>query len=150
LPRLVKKLTALKVVNASPGWYCDGDGLWLQVTATGARTWVFRYDVGGKRRHMGLGSVRQFSLAEARSRAAELRLRLRDGADPLAEKRNEQLARRTLEARRMTFDACARAYIKAHRACWRSAKHASPNIVCHCRDASSNCSKLSTDSGQGH
>lgn len=94
------------------------------MTAAGARTWVFRYDVHGKRRHMGLGSVRQFSLAEARTRAAELRLRLRDGGDPLAEKRNEQLARRTLEARRMTFDACAKAYIRAHRGSWRSAKHA--------------------------
>lgn len=125
MPKLVKKLSALRISSiAKPGWYCDGDHLWLQVTAAGSKTWVFRYDVGGKRRHMGLGSLRQISLADARTRAAELRLVLRGGGDPLAEKRNEQLARRSAEARRMTFDACASAYIKAHRASWRNEKHA--------------------------
>jgi len=123
--KVVNKLSALKVANIRDrGWYCDGNGLWLQVAKGLTKTWVFRYNVNGKRRHMGLGSLRQVSLADARVRARDLAQRLREGVDPLAERRDDQTARQSRDARRVTFDTCARAYIRAHRASWRNEKHA--------------------------
>lgn len=123
--RFLSKLTALKVAGlAEPGLYCDGGGLWLQVSPTRTKSWVFRYSVDGKRHHMGLGSLRDVSLAEARRLASEIGRRVRAGEDPLAERRAGQVALRATQSRRMTFNACARAFIKAHRASWRTDKHA--------------------------
>jgi len=51
----------------------DGGGLYLRVAAAGSRSWVFRFQLAGKRRDMGLGSYPEISLAEARSRATEHR-----------------------------------------------------------------------------
>lgn len=146
MPKLVRKLSALKVASLSePGWYCDGNCLWLQVTATGAKTWVYRYNLDGKRRHMGLGPLRQVSLADARMRAEELAQRIRAGSDPLAEERRKEAARRSLEARRMTFDACARAFIKAHRTSWRNEKHARQWEATLATYASPTCGQLPVD-----
>jgi hypothetical protein len=50
-----------------PGRYADGGGLYLQVSQSGTRAWLFRFMRNGVARHMGLGSVRDVSLAEARS-----------------------------------------------------------------------------------
>ena len=47
-----------------PGRHSDGGGLYLNVTASGARSWVFMWKVAGKRRGMGLGSLRDVSLAK--------------------------------------------------------------------------------------
>jgi integrase len=49
------KLTAKQCESLSAGKYNDGLGLWLHVSATGARKWVLRYTLDGKRREMGLG-----------------------------------------------------------------------------------------------
>lgn len=51
------KLTALAVKNAKPGRHCDGDGLYLLVKPTGAKSWVLRIQADGKRHDIGLGSV---------------------------------------------------------------------------------------------
>ena len=51
------KLTALRVAKAEPGLHADGDGLYLQVGASGARSWIYRYVVAGRQRYLGLGSV---------------------------------------------------------------------------------------------
>ena len=60
-------LTALKVTKQlPPGKYGDGKGLWLQVSKWGTKAWLFRYQFGGKARSMGLGSVGDISLADAR------------------------------------------------------------------------------------
>ena len=45
-----------------PGRYGDGRGLYLQVTPTGARSWLLRYERGGRERAMGLGPVKDFTL----------------------------------------------------------------------------------------
>jgi hypothetical protein len=37
--------------------HADGNGLYLAVTGKGAKSWIFRYQLGGKRREMGLGPV---------------------------------------------------------------------------------------------
>ena len=49
------KLTARRVETAQPGTYDDGRGLRLVVRPSGARSWILRYQLNGKRRDMGLG-----------------------------------------------------------------------------------------------
>jgi choline-sulfatase len=52
------KLTALGVRKMStPGRYADGNGLYLVVDSSGAKRWMQRLIVQGKRRDLGLGSV---------------------------------------------------------------------------------------------
>jgi integrase len=119
-----KKLTPLKVsAIKEPGMYGDGLGLWLQVSPTKTKSWVFRFMLNGKSREMGLGSIHTFSLAEAREKARECRQLLAEGVDPI-EARNAKRTQTKLDAAKvMTFDECAKAYIEAHRAGWSNAKH---------------------------
>jgi hypothetical protein len=51
--------------------YEDGGGLYLQVSAGGAKSWIFRFMPDGRAREMGLGPLHTIPLAEARKRAAE-------------------------------------------------------------------------------
>jgi hypothetical protein len=89
-----KALTAVQVRNINkPGRYADGNGLHLIVDPSGARRWVLRTVVHGRRRDIGLGGHRLVSLAEARARAAEYRKIARAGGDPLAEKYLEKWMR---------------------------------------------------------
>lgn len=80
------KLTALKVKNAPPGVHGDGAGLYLRVKPSGARSWVLRVQHRGKREDIGLGSLADLSLAEAREKAAHLRKVARQGKDARAER----------------------------------------------------------------
>jgi hypothetical protein len=47
-----------------------------------------------------------------------------EGIDPIDARREARLKARLDEAKAMTFRQCGEAYIKAHRAGWRNAKHA--------------------------
>ncbi|MGA3342807.1 MAG: integrase arm-type DNA-binding domain-containing protein [Methylocella sp.] len=119
-----KRLTALKVEKVKkPGLYCDGLGLYLQVRAGGAKSWIFRYRTNGKLRDMGLGSVNAVSLAQSREKAAACRSMRANGIDPIDAKRAERAKSRADATRAMTFEQCAAAYIDAHRAGWKNAKH---------------------------
>lgn len=106
-----------------PGMYADGGGLWLRVSGEAARSWVFRYAIRGKRHEMGLGSVITIDLAAARAKARTCRQLLLDGKDPLSERRGANAAHALKEAKRITFDQCAAAYIDAHRGTWKNPKH---------------------------
>ncbi len=123
--REVGRLTALKVTRATvPGMYPDGHGLYLQVTGAGAKSWIYRYSMGGRAREMGLGSLNAISLAEARVKASECRRLRHEGVDPV-EARKAARAQTALEAAKaLTFKSAATAYIASHRAGWRNAKHA--------------------------
>lgn len=70
-----------------PGKYFDGQGLFLRVAKNGARQWVQRITIRGKRTELGLGSPPAVSLAAARKLALENRGKAMLGGDPLAEKR---------------------------------------------------------------
>src|SRR3954452_8981954 len=84
-------LTARQVAKLTePGRYGDGGGLYLQVTPTGARSWLLRYERGGRERAMGLGPVKDFTLDDARERARKARRLLRDGIDPLDARNGER------------------------------------------------------------
>lgn len=126
MARLIEKLTPLAVRKlVTPGYYGDGAGLWLQVSVSGTKSWIFRFTLSGKQREMGLGSILTVSLAEARAKAKECRQLVQAGQDPLEVRRASQLLRDLERAKSMTFDQCAEAYISAHRAGWKNAKHAS-------------------------
>ena len=74
---------------------------------------------------MGLGPVDLISLAEARDKAFAARRQVYDGLDPIEAKRAASVALRLDQARALTFKDAAEKYIAAHRAGWKTAKHAS-------------------------
>lgn len=126
MAKTVEKLSPLAVSKMKePGYYGDGAGLWLQVSKSGSKSWIFRFTFGGKQREMGLGPVHTVNVGEARAKAKECRVLLLAGQDPLEVRKAEQLAGAAERAKLMTFDQCASAYIAAHRGGWKNAKHAS-------------------------
>jgi integrase len=122
------KLTALKVARINkPGRHADGGGLYLQCAAgadgTPRKSWIFRYEVGGRERWMGLGAYPDVSVAEARGKAADAR-RLRDqGMDPLEERKRQSAAQALHAAKSLTFGEAAAEYIQQHEGGWRNHKH---------------------------
>jgi integrase len=125
MARIVGKLSALKVArDLSPGMFADGAGLYLQVSGSGSKSWIYRFWLNGKAREMGLGSLSEVSLSDARVKAGECRRLRQEGVDPI-EARKICRAQAALEAAKtITFKAAAANYIASHRAGWRNAKHA--------------------------
>lgn len=119
-------LTALRVKNAKPGRHGDGDGLFLVVSDTGARKWVLRIQIRGKRRDIGLGSAKMVrrdgrlepftSLADAREEAQEMRRAFKRGEDPVSERRR---AREAIP----TFQDAAKMVHAEHAPGWKNDKH---------------------------
>jgi integrase len=118
------KLSAVEVAKAKgPAVLHDGGGLYLRVSRTGARSWVFRFQLDGKRRDMGLGPYPDISLAEARWRATEHRKQRHDGIDPLDAKEAQGQAQRLSLAKGRTFREMAEEFIVRNEVGWRNAKH---------------------------
>jgi integrase len=116
-------LKAVALRSLPPGRHADGGGLYLVVSKNGGgRSWMFRTRRDGKLRDMGLGSWHSVTLEKARRKAAALRDAFLDGRDPLAEKRQARQVERVAEAKATTFEQAAQAYIRAHRAGWKSPK----------------------------
>src|SRR5262249_442059 len=120
-----KNLTARGVQTAPLGWHGDGGGLYLQVSP-GGRSWVFRYRAGNRERWMGLGPLRDVSLAEAREKAASARKLRLEGIDPIEARNAQQTAARLEAAKAMTFGQCVEAYLQTHEISWRNVKHRDP------------------------
>ncbi|WP_434782407.1 tyrosine-type recombinase/integrase [Ferrovum myxofaciens] len=124
MARQQHKLTALAVSKLiRPGLYGDGAGLTLQISSTGAKSWLLRFMIAGKAYAMGLGATHTVSLADARQKSLEARKLLADGINPLDHKREKRNAAALAAAKTLTFDQCAEAYIMAHKAGWKNAKH---------------------------
>ena len=122
--REANKLSAVKVAKLkTPGRYCDGLGLWLQVSQFGTKAWLFRYTRHGRARQMGLGAFHTVSLAEARERARIARQVLLDGDDPIEIKRRKRDEARTETAERILFKDAAQRFLDLHEATWKNAKH---------------------------
>lgn len=118
------KLTALEIAKASaPSVLHDGGGLYLRVTSSGGKSWVFRFQIGGKRRDMGLGPYPEVSLAKAREKAAEHRAQRRAGSDPIEAKAAERRAERLTAAKGRSFREVAEEFIGRNETAWRNAKH---------------------------
>jgi integrase len=123
--RALNKLTTLGVKHLNkPGLHGDGGGLYLQISETGAKSWIFRFMIGGRAREMGLGSVSTFTLAEARERARLQRQLLADGVDPIEHRKAKQAETELAKAQTVAFEDCAKRYIDAHKSGWKSGKHA--------------------------
>ena len=113
----IHKLSVRKVATASPGKFEDGYGLRLVVSKSGAKKWVLRFTLHGRRREMGLGSYPSVGLADARTSALKCHRLVAKGVDPIEARR--------MEAKRIpVFTACAARYIRGHRHGWQNAKHA--------------------------
>jgi len=85
--RCAQKLTARAAATSKPGRYGDGSGLYLVVSSTGARKWVFRFPFDGRVTEMGLRSAEIVSLAEARDKAHAGRKIRRAGQNPIEAER---------------------------------------------------------------
>lgn len=110
-----KVLTAATVRNLGEGFHADGGNLYLKVDPSGARRWVVRLIVQGKRRDIGLGSATLVSLAEAREAALQHRKAARAGDDPLAAKRRSKAI--------PTFKEAAEQVHAHNEGGWRNDKH---------------------------
>ena len=128
--KVANALTPLTVKNAKPGRHADGGGLHLLVKDSGARSWVYRFMLRGKSRDLGLGPAAGadgVSLAAARDLAAALRVKVKGGVDPLAERLEAATAAvaaaQASKVAGITFEAVAEAHIAAHSDGWRNAKH---------------------------
>ena len=118
LTRRPKKTLTAQFVRTvdDPGKYFDGHGLFLRVGKDGAKYWVQRIVIRGKRTEIGIGPPSLISLQEARAKALGNRKLAREGGDPLAEKRAAMAV--------MTFEEAARKVHAMHEPTWRNKKHA--------------------------
>lgn len=111
-----------------PGYHFDGrNGLYLQVSPSGSKSWICRFSFENKSYEQGLGSFRRISLAEARKRAAAKRALLDQGIRPLGRREETQQRRQAAaesKASGKTFRECADAYIADHEKAWSNPKHA--------------------------
>lgn len=127
--RKAKELKPLQVSRlTTEGLHFVGGvpGLALQIGKTPeARSWILRVLVAGKRRDIGLGGYPAVGLADAREAARAARAKIRNGVDPIAERK---ALRAALQAERLsawTFRQCADAYIAAKESEWKNLKHGS-------------------------
>ncbi|MBV2361708.1 integrase arm-type DNA-binding domain-containing protein [Thalassococcus sp. CAU 1522] len=90
MARPLHKLSAATVKAAVPGKYSDGGGLWLHKRRDGGGQWFLRVTVHGRRREMGLGSINEVTLKEAREQAEHWRLHARKGIDPIKEREKQR------------------------------------------------------------
>ncbi|OAG68339.1 integrase [Xanthomonas floridensis] len=114
-------MAAVMVPRLPSGLHAAGGatGLYLRVSATGARSWVLRVMVGNRRRDMGLGGWPDVPLAEARERARVARRKIEEGIDPIEQRKAARGKLKTTP----TFKWCAEQTIEAKRHEWKSAKH---------------------------
>ena len=131
MPRKAKELSALEVKRLShPGegrnaTFAVGgiDGLMLQVTPSGARSWLLRCKVGDRRRHIGLGGYPDVTLAQARERARETRDMIWQGIDPVERKKANRAALSAAQKRGLTFSGAMEKYLANKLAEFRNEKH---------------------------
>jgi integrase len=124
------KLKPLDVQRETrPGKYADGDGLYLVVAGATSKNWSYRYWKDGKQRWLGLGSVKEVSLKDARLARDAARLRIKGdrstpGVDIVQEKRAAREEAKAIEIKVAlpTFEECAETYIREHWSTW-SGKH---------------------------
>jgi len=124
MARLYNRLSALAVQKLrTPGRHPDGGGLYLQITPTGGKSWIFRYRHLGRERQMGLGPVQFVPLADARQLAYEARRQRHEGQDPLSVQNTRRAEQRAEQRQGVTFREAMIAYIEINKAAWRNEKH---------------------------
>jgi len=123
MAKTTNRLTAVGVKNLKDkGLYADGAGLYLRITDSGTRGWIFRFARNGRTRDMGLGTCADISLASAREIAEECRKLLKQGMDPI-EARKKTAAKQNGSPNSATFKEAVERYIAAHEPSWKNPKH---------------------------
>ena len=107
----------------------DGGGLLMIVKPSGAKVWVVRVTVAGRRRDMGLGGFPTVSLRQAREKAAVARKQTVEGLDPIAERHRQTQEREAqrkaaIESELRTFRNVAIACIEAEAPGWKNRRTA--------------------------
>ena len=116
------KLTTKFVENVTKaGKYYDQHGLFLHVRPSGAKKWLQRYTINGRRREIGLGSATTVSVAKARRNAHDNLVLVSEGIDPIEDRKQDKLI--------PNFEAAARSVYEANLPTWRNSKHASQFIT---------------------
>lgn len=114
MPKKAKELSAKEVRDlVKTGMHPVGGvaGLCLQVSDSGARSWILRTVVGVKRREIGLGGFPDVSLSQAREKAREMKEKIQQGIDPVAEKKALRSALAAQQAKAVTFKMVAAEYV---------------------------------------
>ena len=115
---VVMNLTATKVKNIKKaGRYTDLNGLALLVTKTISKSWVYRYQIGGKRRDMGLGKYPAISLAQARELRDDASKLIASGIDPIDHRNTKK------DSILKTFEQLASEFIEFKSVDWKNVKH---------------------------
>lgn len=120
MAKKAEELTAIQVKRLTePGLHPVGTvpGLRLNVSPSGAKSWILRTTIGTKRSDIGLGSYPAVTLAAAWERARNALNTIREGKNPIAERKAGKAAIT------WTFKTCALAYIQTHKPSWKNAKH---------------------------
>ncbi len=121
----IKRLSPRRVATETErGFHADGGGLYLQVSKFDTKSWVFRFTLNKRSREMGLGPLHTVSLADAREEALKCRKLVREGIDPIEQRKSIRGQALAEAVKVMTFKACADKYISAHSAGWKNVKHA--------------------------
>lgn len=132
MPRVAKELTALDIRRlAHPGGgvinatFAVGGvpGLMLQITPNGAKTWILRTTIGGKRSSIGLGGYPAVPLAMAREKAREARELIERGVNPIAQRRAARAALAAAVGRDLTFADATEQCLAAKLDAFKNAKH---------------------------
>lgn len=131
MPRKARELSAVEVRRLKhPGrgrnaTFAVGgvDGLLLQITPTGARSWILRCQVGGKRRHIGLGGYPDVPLAQARERAREVREMIWQGIDPIEQRKVQRSSLVAAQRRGLMFEDAVDRHLENKLEEFRNEKH---------------------------
>lgn len=125
MARQIQNLTARKCETIKePGYYADGQNLYLQVGKTLSKSWLFIYKFQGKKHEVGLGGYPDIPLVLAREAAARWRKVLIEGDNPIEIKRALEAEKQRNRVDNPTFAQCADKFIASHRAGWKNTKHA--------------------------
>jgi hypothetical protein len=129
------RLTEIRArAEKQPGLHNDGDGLNLKVTDNGTKSWILRFKIAQRAYSMGLGAYPAVTLAEARKAATEARAAVRDGINPIEERRARRVRHEPPKV--TTFEDAAERYIAAHELSWRNDKHRSQPTPSACAHSS--------------
>jgi integrase len=126
MARTIQQLTSAFVDKvAEAGDYLDGDGLYLRVSPSGSKSWVFIYKLSGRRREMGLGTYPTVTLIDVREKAGHARKLKADGIDPIQARKETQAAQRAEEQlaalKAKTFrQYTEEEYLPIHKAKWHA------------------------------
>lgn len=123
MARSLNKLSARTVASLTQaGRHSDGGGLYAFISdASGVvrRRWIYRYVWRGSIKEMGLGSLAEISLKDAREQRDRWRRELNAGRNPIDVRDEENKAPQGS----VTFGACADDFLEAKSSEWRNEKH---------------------------